>query len=74
VSIGEGGAENIATVQDAADLIEKVKAAEWRAWLPGVKIMELSLTWLSQKWHRGNVLQGSIFFRASKIIIFSFLW
>ncbi|KAL8118830.1 acyl carrier protein, chloroplastic-like isoform X2 [Apium graveolens] len=27
VSIGEGGAENIATVQDAADLIEKVKAA-----------------------------------------------
>ncbi|KAF8011285.1 hypothetical protein BT93_J1789 [Corymbia citriodora subsp. variegata] len=26
-SIGEGGAENIATVQDAADLIEKVKAA-----------------------------------------------
>ncbi|KAM7471895.1 hypothetical protein LguiA_010078 [Lonicera macranthoides] len=28
VSIGEGGAENIATVQDAADLIEKVKAAE----------------------------------------------
>lgn len=27
VSIGEGGAENISTVQDAADLIEKVKAA-----------------------------------------------
>lgn len=27
VSIGEGGAENIATVQDAADLIEKVKTA-----------------------------------------------
>ncbi|WCJ42916.1 Acyl carrier protein chloroplastic [Euphorbia peplus] len=27
VSIGEGGAENIATVQDAADLIEKVKNA-----------------------------------------------
>ncbi|KAJ0030196.1 hypothetical protein Pint_13626 [Pistacia integerrima] len=27
VSIGEGGAENVATVQDAADLIEKVKAA-----------------------------------------------
>ncbi|KAI3426654.1 Acyl carrier protein [Psidium guajava] len=27
VSIGEGGAENITTVQDAADLIEKVKAA-----------------------------------------------
>ncbi|PRQ51647.1 putative Acyl carrier protein (ACP) [Rosa chinensis] len=27
VSIGEGGAENIATVQDAADLIEKVKSA-----------------------------------------------
>lgn len=27
VSIGEGGAENIATVQDAADLIEKVKAS-----------------------------------------------
>ncbi|KAF3451987.1 hypothetical protein FNV43_RR08083 [Rhamnella rubrinervis] len=27
VSIGEEGAENIATVQDAADLIEKVKAA-----------------------------------------------
>ncbi|XP_021277612.1 uncharacterized protein LOC110411676 [Herrania umbratica] len=27
VSIGEGGAENIATVQDAADLIEKVKPA-----------------------------------------------
>ncbi|KAE8658027.1 Acyl carrier protein 2 [Hibiscus syriacus] len=27
VSVGEGGAENIATVQDAADLIEKVKAA-----------------------------------------------
>ncbi|KAJ4708886.1 Acyl carrier protein [Melia azedarach] len=27
VSIGEGGAENIATVQDAAELIEKVKAA-----------------------------------------------
>ncbi|KAK9142128.1 hypothetical protein Syun_011528 [Stephania yunnanensis] len=27
VSIGEGGAENIATVQDAADLIEKVKVA-----------------------------------------------
>ncbi|XP_073308636.1 uncharacterized protein [Primulina huaijiensis] len=27
VSIGESGAENIATVQDAADLIEKVKAA-----------------------------------------------
>ncbi|KAG1334379.1 putative Acyl carrier protein 1, chloroplastic [Cocos nucifera] len=26
VSIGEGGAENIATVQDAAELIEKVKA------------------------------------------------
>ncbi|KAL1164868.1 hypothetical protein V6Z11_A06G095200 [Gossypium hirsutum] len=26
VSVGEGGAENIATVQDAADLIEKVKA------------------------------------------------
>ncbi|XP_062155162.1 acyl carrier protein 4, chloroplastic-like [Alnus glutinosa] len=26
VSIGEGGAENISTVQDAADLIEKVKA------------------------------------------------
>ncbi|XP_072987298.1 uncharacterized protein [Typha latifolia] len=26
VAIGEGGAENIATVQDAADLIEKVKA------------------------------------------------
>ncbi|KVH97904.1 uncharacterized protein LOC112511668 [Cynara cardunculus var. scolymus] len=28
VSIGESGAENISTVQDAADLIEKVKAAE----------------------------------------------
>ncbi|GKV00021.1 hypothetical protein SLEP1_g12784 [Rubroshorea leprosula] len=28
VSIGEGGAEDIATVQDAADLIEKVKAEE----------------------------------------------
>ena len=28
VSIGEGGAENISTVQDAADLIEKVKAAD----------------------------------------------
>ncbi|KAH7547036.1 acyl carrier protein 1, chloroplastic [Ziziphus jujuba] len=27
VSIGEEGAENISTVQDAADLIEKVKAA-----------------------------------------------
>ncbi|KAF6174310.1 hypothetical protein GIB67_040803 [Kingdonia uniflora] len=27
VSIGEGGAENIATVQDAADLIEKVMAS-----------------------------------------------
>ncbi|OWM66547.1 hypothetical protein CDL15_Pgr013764 [Punica granatum] len=27
VSIGEAGAENIATVKDAADLIEKVKAA-----------------------------------------------
>ncbi|XP_065850713.1 uncharacterized protein [Euphorbia lathyris] len=27
VSIGEGGAENISTVQDAADLIEKVKIA-----------------------------------------------
>ncbi|XP_071913841.1 uncharacterized protein [Coffea arabica] len=27
VSIGESGAENVATVQDAADLIEKVKAA-----------------------------------------------
>ncbi|MBA0597688.1 acyl carrier protein 2, chloroplastic [Gossypium raimondii] len=27
VSVGEGGAENITTVQDAADLIEKVKAA-----------------------------------------------
>ncbi|TXG61764.1 hypothetical protein EZV62_013127 [Acer yangbiense] len=27
VSIGEDGAQNIATVQDAADLIEKVKAA-----------------------------------------------
>ncbi|KAH7574481.1 hypothetical protein ACOSP7_008590 [Xanthoceras sorbifolium] len=27
VSVGESGAENIATVQDAADLIEKVKAA-----------------------------------------------
>ncbi|KAF5452919.1 hypothetical protein F2P56_027872 [Juglans regia] len=27
VSIGEGGAENISTVQEAADLIEKVKAA-----------------------------------------------
>ncbi|XP_059458279.1 acyl carrier protein 1, chloroplastic-like [Corylus avellana] len=26
VSIGEGGAENISTVQDAADLVEKVKA------------------------------------------------
>ncbi|GLJ22961.1 hypothetical protein SUGI_0433190 [Cryptomeria japonica] len=26
ISIGEGGAENIATVQDAADLIEKVKS------------------------------------------------
>ncbi|XP_039051595.1 acyl carrier protein-like [Hibiscus syriacus] len=26
-SVGEGGAENIATVQDAVDLIEKVKAA-----------------------------------------------
>jgi acyl carrier protein len=25
---GEGGKENITTVQDAADLIEKVKAAE----------------------------------------------
>ncbi|KOM57027.1 hypothetical protein LR48_Vigan11g005900 [Vigna angularis] len=25
ISIGEGGAENISTVQDAADLIEKVK-------------------------------------------------
>ncbi|XP_077234655.1 acyl carrier protein 4, chloroplastic-like [Tasmannia lanceolata] len=28
VSIGEGGAENISTVQDAADLIEKVKVGE----------------------------------------------
>ncbi|XP_009629425.1 acyl carrier protein 1, chloroplastic-like [Nicotiana tomentosiformis] len=28
VSIGEEGAQNIATVQDAADLIEKVKAAQ----------------------------------------------
>ncbi|GLT54645.1 hypothetical protein SLA2020_278270 [Shorea laevis] len=27
VAIGEGGAENISTVQDAADLVEKVKAA-----------------------------------------------
>ena len=27
VSIGEEGAENISTVQEAADLIEKVKAA-----------------------------------------------
>ncbi|XP_008462263.1 uncharacterized protein LOC103500663 isoform X2 [Cucumis melo] len=27
VSIGEGGAEGISTVQDAADLIEKVKAS-----------------------------------------------
>ncbi|XP_027179050.1 uncharacterized protein LOC113778006 [Coffea eugenioides] len=27
VSIGESGAENVATVQDAADLIEKVKSA-----------------------------------------------
>lgn len=27
VSVGEGGAENIATVQDAADLIERVKEA-----------------------------------------------
>ncbi|XP_050218869.1 uncharacterized protein LOC126669447 [Mercurialis annua] len=27
VSIGEGGAENIVTVQDAADLIQKVQAA-----------------------------------------------
>lgn len=27
VSIGEGAAENIATVQDAANLIETVKAA-----------------------------------------------
>lgn len=27
VSIGEGGAENISTVQDAADLIEKLLAA-----------------------------------------------
>lgn len=27
ISIGEGGAENISTVQDAADLIEKVKTA-----------------------------------------------
>ena len=27
VSIGEEGAANISTVQDAADLIEKVKAA-----------------------------------------------
>ncbi|KAG9443703.1 hypothetical protein H6P81_015043 [Aristolochia fimbriata] len=26
VSIGDGGAENVATVQDAADLIEKVKS------------------------------------------------
>ena len=26
VSIGERGAENISTVQDAADLVEKVKA------------------------------------------------
>ncbi|BBG98753.1 acyl carrier protein 5 [Prunus dulcis] len=26
VSVGEGGAENISTVQDAADLIEKVKS------------------------------------------------
>ncbi|KAL3720736.1 hypothetical protein ACJRO7_005533 [Eucalyptus globulus] len=31
VSIGEGGAENIATVQDAADLIEKVKTASAKA-------------------------------------------
>ncbi|KAK1288742.1 hypothetical protein QJS10_CPB19g01963 [Acorus calamus] len=28
VSIGEGGAENISTVQDAADLIEKVKTGD----------------------------------------------
>ncbi|ERN05519.1 uncharacterized protein LOC18433699 [Amborella trichopoda] len=28
VSIGEGGAENISTVQDAANLIEKVKAGD----------------------------------------------
>ncbi|XP_055803449.1 acyl carrier protein 1, chloroplastic-like [Solanum dulcamara] len=28
VSIGEEGAQNIATVQDAADLIQKVKAAQ----------------------------------------------
>lgn len=27
VSVGEGGAENISTVQDSADLIEKVKSA-----------------------------------------------
>ncbi|KAE8689065.1 Acyl carrier protein 2 [Hibiscus syriacus] len=27
ISVGEDGAENIATVQDASDLIEKVKAA-----------------------------------------------
>ncbi|KAK7389685.1 hypothetical protein VNO78_24940 [Psophocarpus tetragonolobus] len=27
ISIGEGGAENISTVQDAADLIEKMKTA-----------------------------------------------
>jgi hypothetical protein len=39
VSIGEGGAENIATVQDAADLIEKVKAAAWRETFPGIKII-----------------------------------
>ncbi|KAL7617452.1 hypothetical protein Lser_V15G01499 [Lactuca serriola] len=28
VSIGENGAENISTVQDDADLIQKVKAAD----------------------------------------------
>lgn len=27
VSIGEGGAENVLTIQDAADLIEKVQKA-----------------------------------------------
>lgn len=27
VSIGEGGAENVSTIQDAADLIEKVQKA-----------------------------------------------
>ena len=37
VSIGEGGAENIVTVQDAADLIQKVLATSAQIWSPSVR-------------------------------------